>query len=215
MKPEQLLRMAAFMPLLLSALLLPAAGQRKKVSLALLGGMNLFAASGSDSDYIAGENDFPRSPAYIAPAMGVRGAFLVSLRWAWTIDARYGVAAAIDLRDPSDQETVRVDAPGYLTAVVGGQYFLGLFPALDLYAAIGAGIEYRQVEEKEFISDLGSKIVIAPLAKPLSPLLAAGIGLQYEFADALAMGVECRAMYTLREPALWVVTPALFLALKF
>ncbi len=214
MKPGKHLRMAALVLLLLFDLLLPAAGQRKKVSLALLGGMNLFAASGSDSDYIAGENDFPRSPAYTAPAMGLRAAFLVSPRWAWTIDARYGLSAAIDVSDPSDHETVRVDAPGYLTAVAGGQTFFGLSPSLNLYAAIGAGIEYRQVEEKEFISDLGNKIVIVPPAKPWSPLLAAGIGLQYEFAEALAMGVECRAAYTLREPALWVVTPVLFLALR-
>jgi hypothetical protein len=215
MKPEKLLRTSTLVLLLLSALLLPAAGRHKKVSLALLGGMNLFAASGSDSDYIAGENDFPRSPAYAAPAAGLRAAFFASPRWAWTIDARYGVSAAIDLSDPSDHETVRVDSPGYLTVVAGGQSFFSLSPSLSFYAAIGAGIEYRRVEEKEFISDQGSKIVIGAPAKPLSPLLAAGIGVQYEFTGALAMGVECRAAYTLREPALWVVAPALVLALKF
>lgn len=215
MKPEKPPRPAVAVLLLLSALLLPAAGQRKKFSLALLGGVNLFAASGSDSDYIAGENDFPRSPAYSAPALGLRAAFLVSPRWAWTIDARCGLAAAIDLSDPSDHETVRVDAPEYLTAVAGGQRLFRLSRSLTLTAAVGAGIEYRLAEEKEFFSDLGSRIIISAPAQPLSGLLAAGIGLQYEFAEALAVGVECRATCTLREPALWAVTPALVLALKF
>jgi len=214
MNPEKLMRTAVVVLLLFSALLLPAAGQRKKVSLELLGGMNLFAASGSDSDYVAGENDFPRSPAYSAPGLGFRAAFLVSPRWAWTIDARYGNSAAIDLSDPSDHETVRVDAPVYLTAVAGGQRSFRLSRSLILCAMMGAGIEYRLVEEKEFFTDLGSKIIIGAPAQPLSPLLAAGIGLQYEFTAALAVGVECRAAYTLREPALWVVIPAMVLALK-
>ena len=215
MKLDKPSRHAAAVLLLLSALLLPAAGQPKKFSLALLGGVNLFAASGSDSDYVAGENDFPRSPAYSAPSLGFRAAYLVSPRWAWAIDVRYSLAAAIVRSDPSDQETVRVDAPEYLTAVAGGQRSFRLSRSLTLCAAVGAGIEYRLVEEKEFISNLGSKIIIGAPAQPLSPLLAAGIGLRYEFAGALAVGVECRAAYTLREPALWAVTPALVLELKF
>ena len=215
MKPDMLPRPAVAALLLLTALLLPASGQRKKASLELLGGVNLFAASGSDSDYVAGENDFPRSPAYSAPAAGVRAVFLVSPRWAWTIDARYGLSAAIDLRDPSDHETVRVDAPAYLTLVAGGRRFFWLNRSLALCLGAGAGLEYRRVEEKAFFSDLGSKIVISAPERPLSPLLAAGIGLHYEFAEALAVGVECRAAYALREPALLTVTPALVLALRF
>jgi hypothetical protein len=214
MKPEKL-RTAAFVLLLFPALLLPAAGGHKKISLELVGGVNWFAAAGSDSDHVAGENDFPGSPAYSAPALGLRAALLVSPRWAWTFDARYGLSAAIDLRDPSDQETVRVDAPGYLTAVAGGRRLFVLSRSLALHAAIGAGIEYRRVEEREFISDLGSKIIITAPARPLSPLLAADIGLRYEFTAALAIGVECRAACALRRPALWAVTPALVLALRF
>jgi hypothetical protein len=215
MNPEKLLPKAVVALLLFSALMLPAAGRGKKVSLELLGGMNLFAASGSESDYIAGDNDFPRSPAYAAPAMGLRAALFTSPQWAWAIDVRFGFSAAIDLSDPSDHETVRVDAPSYLTAVVGRQRFFSLSRSLALHAAIGAGIEYRLVEAQEFISDLGSKIIIGAPAKPLSPLLAAGIGVRCAIGATLAIGVECRAAYTLRQPSLWVVTPAMVLALRF
>jgi hypothetical protein len=215
MKSDKLFRAAAVILLLLPTVLLPAANPGKKVRLALLGGLNLFSASGSDSDYVAGENDFPRSPAYQAPAMGFSAALFTSPLWAWGIDVRYGFSSSVDLSDPSDHETIRVDSPKYLTAVAGGQRFFTLSRSLALYAAVGAGIEYRQVEEKEFVSDLGSKIFVGAPAKPVSPLLAAGIGLQYALGDGFAVGMECRVAYALRDPAQMIVTPALVLALRF
>jgi hypothetical protein len=200
--------------LLLSAVDLAAAAKYKK-RFSLIGGLHLFGASGSKSDYLAGENDFPAIPSYQAPFIGLGAAFITSRLSAWGLDVRYGLAATVDRRDPSDNETLIVDSPKNLTAVVFGQRFLNLSGPLVLFVSAGAGVEYRLGEAKEFISDLGNKIIMGAPKKPLAPLLAAGAGLQYMLGDRFGVGAECRLAYALRKPAQMVITPALALVLKF
>jgi hypothetical protein len=193
---------------------LAAAGSHQKKRFFLLAGMNLFNASGSDSDYKAGENDFPRFPGYPSPVAGLGLAFFTSPRSAWGIDIRYGPSARVDLSDPSDHETIRVDAPQNLTAVAYLQRCFGLSGSLTVSVSAGGGVEYRLAEEKEFISNLGNRIIIGAPKQPLAPLLAAAVGLQFMFSGALGFGLECRAAYAFRQPGQLIVTPALLLVLK-
>jgi len=214
MKLNKIICVALAVLLLLSAVDLAAAGKYKK-RFSLIGGLNLFGASGSDSDYVAGENDFPTIPSYQAPFMGLCAAFITSRLSAWGLDVRYGLAATVDRRDPSDNETVSVDAPKNLTAVVFVQRFLNFSGPLVLFVSAGGGVEYRLGEEKEFISDLGNKIIMGAPPKPLAPLLAAGVGLQYMLGNRFGVGAECRLAYALRKPAQMVITPALAVVIKF
>jgi len=204
----------ALVVLMLAAIDLAAAG-KKKTSISLLGGLNMFAAIGSDSDYVAGVNDFPVIPSYQAPVLGLRLSFSASRRLAWGLDIRYGLSGTVDRRDPSDNETVSVDTPQNLTALIVVQSFLDLTDQLALIISLGGGGEYRLAEEKVFTSSLGNKIYVGKPEKPFSPLLAGGLGLQYMFGDSFGLVAEGRVAYAVRKPAQMVITPALGLVMRF
>jgi hypothetical protein len=187
----------------------------KKTQFTLCGGLNMFRVNGADSDYLTGINDFPVTPAYNAPAFGIGLTFFISPSFAVGFDVRYGFSAKVDLRDPSDGETIQADAPKNLIAEINLFQHFNLSKQMQLFISLGGGGEYRMVEEKEYMSNLGNKIIISAPAKPISPLAAAGIGLQYMFSNALGINLECRVTYIIRDPYQILVSPALALVLKF
>jgi hypothetical protein len=214
MKLNRIVCVALAVLLLLSAVDLAAAGKYNK-RFSLFGGLNMFGASGSESDYVAGENDFPVIPSYQAPFVGLSIAFSSSRLSAWGLDFRYGLAGTVDRRDPSDNETVSVDTPQNLAAILFIQRSLIPSGPLSLFVLIGGGVEYRMATEKEYVSSLGSKIVVGKPDKPLAPLVAGGLGLQYMLGGRFGVGAECRVSYAVRKPAQMIIAPALALVVKF
>ena len=71
------------------------------------------------------------------------------------------------------------------------------------------------VEEKEYVSNLGNKIIIAAPEKALSPLAAGGIGLQAMLSRSLGIALDVQGAYILRKTAQILVSPSLALVLKF
>ncbi len=206
----------AFMILLLAAALdLAAAGPARKPQFTLRAGLNLFQACGSDGDYVAGENDFPVTPAHQAPSVGIGLTFASGGSLALGIDVQYGLAATVDLRDPSDGEAVQADTPAALLAVLRLSKSIPLTRALRLIVSVGGGGEFRMGGDQEFVSSLGNRIVLEAPEKPFSPLAAAGAELQARLSPALALALEVRAAYLFRDPAVLLVTPALGLVLGF
>jgi hypothetical protein len=187
----------------------------KKKQLTLRGGLNLFSACGSAGDYRAGENDFPVNPAFMAPAVGIGLTFFSSPSSAIGFDVAYGASATVDLRDPSDGETIRAATPKNLTAACSLLKYLPLSRRLKFSASLGIGAEMRMAKEEEYISDLGSRIIIGAPAPAISPLAVAGIGGQWLASRELVVGLECRAFCFFRGPIQFLVAPALILGLKF
>jgi hypothetical protein len=181
----------------------------------LRGGLNMFSVNGADSDYMAGTNDFPVTPAYQSPAFGFSFAVFTSRSFAVGLDVLYGLSAKVDLRDPSDGETIPVNMPKNLVAALNLFQYFNLSEQMQLFVSLGGGAEYRMAEEEKYLSNLGSEIIISAPAKPLSPLAAAGIGLQYMLSAALGINLECWATYIFRDPAQVLFSPALALVLKF
>ena len=186
-----------------------------KKQFCLRGGLNMFSVNGADSDYMAGTNDFPVTPAYQSPTFGFSFAVFTSRSFAVGLDVRYGLSTQVDLRDPSDAETIPVDTPKNLVVALNLFQYFNLSKQMQLFISLGGGTEYRMAEDKEYLSNLGSTIIISAPATPLSPLAAGGIGLQYMFSDALGINLECWATYIFRDPAQILVSPALALVLKF
>jgi len=92
--------------------------------------------------------------------------------------------------------------------------FLGvLFPVTEPAADETRAI--RVVQEKEYVSDLGNKIVVAAPEKTLSPLAAGGIGLQAMLSKSLGFAFDIQAAYIFRKTAQILVAPSLALVLKF
>ena len=185
---------------------------RKRI---LLGGLNMFSVHGADSDYAAGTNDFPVTSAYQNPVMGFSFAVFTSRSFAYGLDVRYGLSASVDRRDPADEETIQADTPKNLTAVFNLYKYFVFSGRLGLYASIGGGMENLMVQEKEYVSDLGNKIVVAAPEKTLSPLAAGGIGLQAMLSKSLGFAFDIQAAYIFRKTAQILVAPSLALVLKF
>jgi hypothetical protein len=187
----------------------------QKKQFILRGGLNLFSACGSAGDYRAGENDFPVTPAFTAPAAGIGLTFFSSPSAAIAFDVAYGASANVDLRDPSDGETIRAATPKSLMASCGLFFYLRLSRRLQFSVSFGAGAEIRMANEEEYVSDLGSRILISAPAPAISPLAVAGIGGQWMISREWAIGLECRAFCFFRGPIQFLVSPALALGLKF
>jgi len=187
----------------------------KKKQFTLRSGLNLFSACGSVSDYQPGENDFPVAPAFTAPAAGIGLAFFSSPSLAVGVDVVYSASAKVDLRDPSDGETIRASTPKNLMAVCSLFQYLRLSHRLQFSVSLGVGVEMRMAKAEEYISDLGSRIIINAPAPVVSPLAVAGIGGQWLASRELAVGLECRAFCFFRGPIQFLISPALTLGLKF
>lgn len=185
-----------------------------KKQFCLRGGLNMFSANGAESDYKTGTNDFPTTPAYLSSAFGFGFAFFTARSSAFGLDVRYGLSTAVDLRDPADGETIPVDTPKNLTAVFNFYKYFNFAERWEFYVSIGGGIENLMVEEKEYISSLGNKIVIAAPQKTLSPLAAGGIGLQAMLSRSLGIAFDFQADYILRKTKQLLISPSLALVLK-
>jgi hypothetical protein len=186
----------------------------KKTQFTLRGAFNMFSANGADTDYVAGTNDFPVTPAYSAPAFGIGLTLFTSPSFAIGIDVRYGLSAKVDLRDPSDQETVNVETLKNIVGTLSFHKYFELSKQMQLNVSLGGGAENLMANDTEYTGSFGSKVVVAA-AKSFSPLAAAGIGFQYMFGDSLGVSVEFRGTYIFREQAQLIISPALALVLKF
>jgi hypothetical protein len=193
----------------------PSGGSFPREQFRLSGGLNMFAASGSNGDYSAGNNDFPVTPACQSPAFGLGFAHFTSRSFAVGLDVGYGFSAAVDLRDPGDGETIQADTPRNLIAVLSIFQYLDLSQQMGLLFSLGGGAEYRMGEDREYGSASGSRIIIGAPTKPLSPLAAVGMGLRCMFSPALGIDLECRAIYIFRDPVQVIISPVLALVLKF
>jgi hypothetical protein len=181
----------------------------------LRGGLNVFAVNGAESDYRAGTNDFPVTPSYLAPDFGLGFVYFMSRSFAVGLDMGYTLSASVGLHDPGDGEAIRVSTPKNIVAVLNVLRYMELSRQMRLFVSLGGGAEYRMAEDEEYVSPLGSRIMISAPAKPLSPLAAVGAGMQYMFSAALGINLECRASYIFRDPAQILISPVLALALKF
>jgi hypothetical protein len=179
------------------------------------GGLNAFSVNGKAGDYEAGANDFPVTPAYQTPAFGLGFAYFTSRSFAVGLDVGYGFSTSVGMRDPADGESIRVDTPKSIVVALDVFQYLDLSRRMRWFVCLGGGAEYRMAEDKEYVSALGSRIIISAPARPLSPLADAGMGLQYMFSVALGINLECRATYIFRDPAQMLVSSVLALVLKF
>lgn len=215
MRKSKYIGIAVIAFMLLAASSLSAAATFKKAQFTLRGGFNIFQATGNDSDYIAGENDFPVTPAYQTAGMGIGLAFFKSKTLAIGMNVLYGLSTQVDLSDPSDGETIQADTPKNLVAVLALSKYFDITKQMQAYASLGAGGEFRMADDKEFVSNLGSRIMISAPEKPFSPLAALGAGVQYMFASSLGIAFEVQGLYVFRDPAQLIISPVLALVMKF
>jgi len=194
---------------------LPVKKSFQKKQFCLRGGLNMFGSNGADSDYVAGANDFPVTPAYQSSVLGFGFAFFTSRSFAIGLDIRYGLSAAVDLRDPSDGETIPVDTPKNFTAVFNLYKYFDFSKRLGLYVSVGGGLENLMAEEKEYLSNLGNKIIIAGPDKALSPLAAGALGLQAMLSRSLGLAFDFQAAYVFRKKNQLLLSPSLALVFKF
>jgi hypothetical protein len=141
--------------------------------------------------------------------------FLGSSLFSFGFDVRYGLAAKVDLLDPSDQEAVNVDTPKNLIATINLFKYISFSKQMQLCISLGGGAEYLMVVDKEYIGSLGNKMFVTAPKKPFSPLAAAGIGFQYMLSDSLGVALEFQGTYIFRKLPQILISPVLAIVLKF
>lgn len=186
-----------------------------KRQVCLRGGLNWFSVNGTENDYLAGSNDFPVTPAYQAPAFGFGCAFFFSRSLAVGLDFDYALSTSVALRDPADGETIKADTPAGLVVAINLFQYFDLSREMRWFICLGVGGEYRMAKDREYMTDLGSRILISAPEKQISPLVAAGLGGQYMFFPGMGITLECRAAYVFRDSAQLFISPRMAVVLKF
>ena len=172
-----------------------------EADLYLFGRGNFVRASGSESDYKEGVNDFPIASSHQNYGLGLGfalnyGAGFIGL------EIHYNLSGKATLTDPSDDDTVEIETynnySGYLV------FGLNLMrrKAVDLFINSGIGVVYSpDAETKTYTSHLGYETEIDPPEKK-SPFSGfGGIGLRLNLSSSTAVLFSGRYLYiALDEP---------------
>lgn len=114
--------------------------------LTLFGSYNIFLSSGSASDYVVGENEFPITDSHDTFGVGVSFNTRLSGAVFGGIEAAYNVKSTAVIRDPSDNDSAEINTyPHALVFATLGYRFLEQFlwgNKISWFARVGTGMYY-------------------------------------------------------------------------
>lgn len=166
-------------------------GQAKRFHFSLFGGMTHVMAYGSNEDYVMGSNDFPSTPAHTPIVFGAAFAYSATKRLGIELRGEYILAADMSLVDPSDQDTVSVQAAKHMS------FSLNLLWALtsgrfESYVIAGAGLDKISAEASSYVTKYGYEVTFTAPARTLDFFLNAGAGLHWNLSSPLGLFLEAR-----------------------
>lgn len=189
-------RAAAAVFFALSCLTVPAVSAADRpLLLTLSGGIHPVFASGDSDDYLAGTNDFPVTPFH-APAWAGLGLGWRAGRWLFELEGRWIAPAAVVLEDPSDGDTLALDAsPRWILTL--GAFFRLSKGRFQPYLGAAGGVDAARGGEVRAVSRYGYTVVLpAPsLKERFSPLLAAGGGILVRISGRLGARLDARYVW--------------------
>jgi opacity protein-like surface antigen len=157
--------------------------------LAIVGGAGYMLDQGAESDYVMEENDFPVIPAFASYDIGLRLGYRFSDKLGMELAVSYFGSATVDLTDPSDNDTVSVDAVKHLAFTLSVNYFFST-GKWQPYLQVGTGVDNIQGEEKKYTSSLGYQVEWDGPDQNLVPLFQLSGGFLYELSPKLDLRVE-------------------------
>jgi len=150
--------------------------KEKKFNIVLSGAFNMVSELGSDSDYVAGSNDFPVTPSFTEVGGGIGFLINFSESFGLNIQADYLMGTDVDKVDPSDGETFSYTTYDNLNLIASLMLKFG--GKTKFFISGGAGLNILMpYDDKEETGSLGSIIVIEAPETTSNFLFAGGAGL--------------------------------------
>jgi outer membrane protein W len=175
--------------------------QGQKYQIFLFGGVNYHFMYGSENDYVLGENDFPVTPAHVAPLFGLAYGNFSSGGIGVELEGKYTLSCGVSLEDPSDKDIVEVDTSRHLTLVLNVIYQLsrGKFRP---YILAGGGADLVMARDAVYTSKYGYEILVpAPSKKErVDVQVHAGGGAQFRLCKNLGLRADVRHVWIFDKP---------------
>lgn len=190
-------------------------GQQKRFQLFVFGGVNHVFEYGSEDDYVMGENDFPVTPAHTPANLGAAFAYFFTENIGIELVGRYTLSSQAILRDPSDQDTVKIDTSRHYSFSLNLLYQT-LKGKLKPYFVLGGGIDKLLVKEEIYISSFGYEIEFIAPEKTIDYFANFGVGIHYFISPSLGARVDVRYILIFDDPNnVMSLSPVVGLFLRF
>lgn len=156
---------------------------------------HFFYASGAESDYIPGENDFPLASQHQTYGPGFR-ITAGSRSFYLGLEGQYQFAGSVTLTDPSDGDKAAIDTYPYLSGYVLAGFNIMHTDSLRLYINAGGGVTHAlNVETRRYTSDLGYETLIEPPDTKTPFAGFGGLGVDFRINKQMGLFFEGRYQY--------------------
>ena len=174
-------------------------GESGKFQIYIFGGINRVFEYGSENDYVMGENDFPTTPSHTPSSFGASIGYFFADNIGIELDGRLCLSSKITLEDPSDQDTVEIDASKHYSLSLN--FIYRLFKGnLRPYLAIGGGFDVLSAEDETYTSEYGYEIEFLVPEKTVDPLIQLGGGIQYFLSSSAGVRLDIRYVLIFDDP---------------
>lgn len=174
-------------------------GGENKFQFSVFGGVNNVFKYGSEDDYVMGENDFPVTPAHKPASFGASIGYFFADNIGIELDGMYYMSSKVTLEDPSDQDTVEVDASRHFSITLNLFYQLsgGNFRP---YLMVGGGFDKLSAKDETYTSEYGYEIEIIAPEKTTDLLAQVGGGIQYFLSSSAGARLDVRYVLIFDDP---------------
>lgn len=156
---------------------------------------NFVNSIGTESDYQAGENDFPIMSSHQNYGFGLgftSGSGIVF----YGVEVNFNLNGKTTLKDPSDDDTVEIDTYKYASGFLLLGFNIIRSSSIKIYINGGGGVSYAlDAKTQTYTSQLGYETQIDPPEKkyPLSGF--GGVGLEIYFSQTSGLFLGGRYQY--------------------
>ncbi|MCP2520025.1 porin family protein [Candidatus Aminicenantes bacterium AC-335-A11] len=173
----------------------PIYAQTRRHQFTLFGGFNHVFEYGSEEDYILGENDFPVTPSHTPPVFGLSYSFFFFKNLGLELDFRYILNSKLTLRDPSDDDTIKIDSNKHYS-FTGNLIFQLLSGKFRPYIIVGAGFDTLvNVEDQTLTSEYGFPVFLKAPEKTTDFVGNIGGGILYFFGSSFGTRIDSRYIF--------------------
>lgn len=174
-------------------------GGENKFQFSIFGGINNVFKYGSENDYVMGENDFPVTPAHKPASFGASIGYFFTDNIGIELDGRYYLSSKVILEDPSDQDSVEVDASKHFSIALNIFYRLsgGDFRP---YLVVGGGFDMLSAKDETYTSEYGYEIEFIAPETTTGLLAQVGGGIQYFLSSSAGARLDVRYVLIFDDP---------------
>jgi len=170
-----------------------------KTDLYLFGKGNFMNSSGSETDYKAGENDFPLASSYNTMGFGL-GVTTGSRVVFFGLETHYNLKGKTTLTDTSDNDKVKIKTYKYISGFLTVGFNFIKNSTLRCFVNGGAGVSHSMdAEVKTYMSQFGYETLIEPPDQKYPFTAFGGIGLGINISQSLGLFVNGRYQYMAKD----------------